>query len=49
MDLLTPLWNGASQEELRNMIMKAIYNKPWGQGLAQGEIPLNRVLNEIGG
>ena len=48
-DLLTPLRNGASQEELQKMIMEAIYNKPWGHGLAQGEIPLNRFVNEIGG
>jgi cyclic pyranopterin phosphate synthase len=48
-DLLTPMRNGASQDELRNLVLDAIYNKPWGQGLAESEIPLFRVLNEIGG
>ena len=49
LDLLTPLRNGASQDQLRTMVLEAVYNKPWGHALAQGEIPLNRVLNEIGG
>ena len=49
LDLLTPLRNGASQDQLRQMVLEAVYNKPWGHALAQGEIPLNRVLNEIGG
>ena len=48
-DLLTPLRNGASQEDLRKMVVDAIWNKPWGHGLAEGIIPLNRVMNEIGG
>jgi cyclic pyranopterin phosphate synthase len=48
-DLLTPLREGVSMETLREMVMKAIWNKPWGQGLANGEIPLNRVMSEIGG
>ena len=49
LDLLTPLRNGASQDQLRQMVLEAVYNKPWGHALDQGEIPLNRVLNEIGG
>jgi cyclic pyranopterin phosphate synthase len=48
-DLLTPLRNGASQEELRKLVMETIWNKPWGQGLAEGAVPQNRFLNEIGG
>jgi cyclic pyranopterin phosphate synthase len=48
-DLLTPLRGGASPEELRRMLLDAIWDKPWGHGLAEGEIPLNRVMNEIGG
>jgi len=48
-DLLTPLRNGASQDELQMLVMEAVLNKPWGQGLAEGAIPLNRLLNEIGG
>ena len=48
-DLLTPLRNGATQEELRQMILGGIWHKPWGHELAQGIIPLNRVMSEIGG
>ncbi len=48
-NLLTPLRGGASPEELRKMLLDAIWDKPWGHGLAEGEIPLNRVMNEIGG
>ncbi|MGA2503541.1 MAG: GTP 3',8-cyclase MoaA [Anaerolineales bacterium] len=48
-DLLTPLRAGASLEELRQLVLGAIWNKPWGHGLADGEIITNRVMNEIGG
>ncbi len=48
-DLLTPLRNGASLEDLRAMILQAVWEKPWGHGLDQGVIPLNRVMNQIGG
>lgn len=48
-DLLTPLRKGASQEELRIKILDAVWNKPWGHGLANNEIPLNRVMSQIGG
>jgi cyclic pyranopterin phosphate synthase len=48
-DLLTPLRSGASDEELEAIIKKGIWWKPWGHGLAQDVIPLNRVMSEIGG
>ncbi len=48
-DLLTPLRQGASEEELRQIILKAVWEKPWGHGLYQGEIPLDRTMNQIGG
>ena len=48
-DLLTPLRGGASPEELRKMMLDAIWDKPWGHGLAEGEFALNRVMSEIGG
>jgi cyclic pyranopterin phosphate synthase len=48
-DLLTPLRRGASLEEMRRMVLEAVWNKPWGHGLAEGEIPLNRGMSEIGG
>jgi cyclic pyranopterin phosphate synthase len=48
-DLLTPLRRGASLTEIRQLILDAIWNKPWGNGLAEGLIPLNRTMSEIGG
>ncbi len=48
-DLLTPLRAGASLDELRDLILEGVWNKPWGHGLADGVIPLNRVMNQIGG
>jgi cyclic pyranopterin phosphate synthase len=48
-DLLTPLRSGASTLELRKLILDGLWLKPWGHGLAQGVIPLNREMSEIGG
>ena len=48
-DLLTPLRAGATLEDLRQLILDGIWDKPWGHGLAEGIIPLNRVMSEIGG
>ena len=48
-DLLTPLRAGATLEDLRQIILGGIWDKPWGHGLAEGIIPLNRVMSEIGG
>lgn len=48
-DLLTPLRAGATLEDLRRLILDGIWHKPWGHGLADGEVALNRVMSEIGG
>lgn len=48
-DLLTPLRQGATNEELKAIIEEGIWWKPWGHGLAHDVIPLNRVMSEIGG
>ncbi len=48
-DLLTPLRSGASEDDLRQLILDGVWEKPWGHGLDQGIIPLNRVMNQIGG
>jgi cyclic pyranopterin phosphate synthase len=48
-DLLTPLRAGATVDDLRQLILDGVWQKPWGHGLAEGVIPLNRVMNEIGG
>ncbi|MGD2048844.1 MAG: GTP 3',8-cyclase MoaA [Chloroflexota bacterium] len=48
-DLLTPLRSGASEAEMRQLVQKALWRKPWGHGLAEGDVALNRVMSEIGG
>ncbi len=48
-DLLKPLRAGASDAEMKTIIEEGIWWKPWGHGLAQEVIPLNRVMSEIGG
>ena len=48
-DLLTPLRNEASNEQLKAIIEEGIWWKPWGHKLDQEIIPLNRVMSEIGG
>jgi len=48
-DLLTPLRRGASLEELRQIVIDGIWEKPWGHGLKDGIIPQNRAMSEIGG
>ncbi len=48
-DLLTPLRDGATNAELTAIMKDGIWWKPWGHGLAQDVIPLNRVMSEIGG
>jgi cyclic pyranopterin phosphate synthase len=48
-DLLTPLRAGASLDDLRQIILDGVWDKPWGHGLAEGEFATNRVMSEIGG
>ncbi len=48
-DLIHPLREGASDDDLRQIIEEAIWWKPWGHGLDDDVIPLNRVMSEIGG
>jgi cyclic pyranopterin phosphate synthase len=48
-DLMTPLRAGASDADLRDIIRDGIWWKPWGHGLDDDVIPLNRVMSEIGG
>ncbi len=49
LDLLTPLRNGASLDELRQLVLDGVWDKPWGHGLAEGLFATNRVMSEIGG
>jgi cyclic pyranopterin phosphate synthase len=48
-DLLTPLREGASFEELRTMMREGAFHKPWGHGLDQGVVAETRAMNQIGG
>ena len=48
-DLLTLLRNGVPLDDLKKVVLEALWNKPWGQNLADGALPLQRALNEIGG
>jgi cyclic pyranopterin phosphate synthase len=48
-NLINPLRDGASDKELVDIITEAIWWKPWGHGLGEDIIPLNRVMSEIGG
>lgn len=48
-DLLTPLRAGASQADLRTIVLEALWGKPWGHRLADGDAPLNRTMSQIGG
>jgi GTP 3',8-cyclase len=48
-DLLTPLRNGATEADLKQIILDGIWWKPWGHGLADDVIPLTRVMSQIGG
>lgn len=49
LDLRGPLRRGASGDDLAEMIRAAIWRKPWGHDLADGVIPMNRIMSEIGG
>jgi len=48
-DLLTPLRHGATLGDLRQLVVDGLWVKPWGHGLADGIIPLNREMSAIGG
>lgn len=48
-DLLTPLRAGATEDDLRQLILDGVWMKPWGHGLADDVVPLARVMSQIGG
>lgn len=48
-NLLQPLRAGASEADLKQIILDGIWWKPWGHGLADDVIPLTRVMSQIGG
>ena len=42
-DLLTPMRQGATDDQLEALIRNLIWRKPWGHGLPDGVIPLDEV------
>lgn len=48
-NLLHPLREGATLEDLKRIIRGGVWEKPWGHGLANDVIPLSRVMSQIGG
>ncbi len=48
-DLLTPIRNGATDEQLRELMMRGVHDKPWGHGLAENIHPEQRIMSQIGG
>jgi GTP 3',8-cyclase len=45
----TLLRHGASDAELEQLLGSLIWRKPWGHGLPDGVIPLERGMSQIGG
>lgn len=48
-DLRGPLRRGATADDLAELIRAAVWRKPWGHDLAQGAVPMSRMMSEIGG
>jgi GTP 3',8-cyclase len=48
-DLRELLRGGASNEELAEAIVSAVYRKPWGHELKDSRFPVSRGMSEIGG
>jgi GTP 3',8-cyclase len=48
-NLLKPLREGASLEDLKQIIRDGVWHKPWGHGLANNVVPITRVMSQIGG
>lgn len=48
-DLLAPLRQGCSLQELTALMRAAVWGKPWGHGLSQQVVPEIRLMSQIGG
>jgi cyclic pyranopterin phosphate synthase len=48
-DLRRPLRAGWSPDRLKTLLRDAVHKKPWGHGLAENTIAINRTMSEIGG
>jgi len=48
-DLRKALRDGWSHDRLKTLLRDAVHKKPWGHGLAENTIAVNRTMSEIGG
>jgi cyclic pyranopterin phosphate synthase len=48
-DLRDIVRNGGTSEELTSRIRSAIWRKPWGHGIAEGDFNIGRGMSQIGG
>ncbi len=48
-NLLQPLRQGASPDDLKQIIRDGLWNKPWGHDLSNNAAPKQRVMSQIGG
>ncbi|MBM4463184.1 MAG: GTP 3',8-cyclase MoaA [Chloroflexi bacterium] len=48
-DLRPALRAGASEEEIECLVREAIMSKPEGHKIARGQVPQNRLMNQVGG
>jgi cyclic pyranopterin phosphate synthase len=48
-DLLSVLRQGATFEEMQQLMHEGAFHKPWGHSLAEGAFAENRAMNQIGG
>ncbi len=48
-DFREEMRNGASDEELLLRLRAGIWRKPWGHGLAEGDLNIGRGMSQIGG
>jgi len=48
-DLLTLMRNGATDEELRELIVNSVFRKPWGHEVQEDSYATNRTASQIGG
>jgi len=48
-NVLEPLREGVTDQELRDLISVGVHAKPWGHGLAENIIAESRIMSQIGG
>ena len=48
-DFREDMRNGASDEDLLRRLRAGIWRKPWGHGLAEGDLNIGRGMSQIGG